>query len=88
MDGARITTFPAEASILDRCTPIYEDFPGWKTPTKGARSRDDLPPLAKEYLNNLERLTGRPIWMISTGPGREDTIEVKNPFTAIEEGQV
>jgi adenylosuccinate synthase len=47
-----------------------------------------LPPLAKEYLNNLERLTGRPIWMISTGPGREDTIEVKNPFTAIEEGQV
>jgi adenylosuccinate synthase len=31
-------------------------------------------------------LTGKPIWMISTGPDREDTIEVRNPFSVIEEG--
>ncbi|HBK79337.1 MAG TPA: adenylosuccinate synthase [Nitrospinae bacterium] len=84
MDGERITIFPAEASILERCTPIFEDFEGWRVPTAGTRRLEDLPPLAREYLNHLERLTAMPIWMVSTGPGREDTIEIQNPFSAIE----
>ncbi|MDP6365074.1 MAG: adenylosuccinate synthase [Nitrospinota bacterium] len=86
IDGKRITTFPAEATILERCIPVYEDFQGWKEPTAGVRNYGDLPVKAKEYLSHLGRLTGKPIWMISTGPDREDTIEVRNPFSVIEEG--
>ncbi len=86
MDGERITLFPAEASILDRCEPVYEEFPGWREPTVGAQRLGDLPPRAREYLDQIERLAGRPIWLISTGPGREDSIEIRNPFSAIKEG--
>ncbi|MEE9273703.1 MAG: adenylosuccinate synthase [bacterium] len=88
IEGKRVTTFPAEASLLDRCAPIYEDFPGWATSTVGARSLSDLPPNARNYLDTLERLTGRPIWLISTGPRREDTIEVRDPFQAIQEAKI
>ncbi len=86
MDGERITLFPAEASILDRCEPVYEEFQGWQEPTVGAQRLGDLPPRAREYLDQIERLAGRPIWLISTGPRREDSIEVRNPFSAIKEG--
>ena len=60
-----------------------ELFPGWLTSTAGARSWDALPPRARDYLAALERLTGKNIWLVSTGPGREDTIQVRDPFVAL-----
>ncbi len=83
--GKRLTTFPAETGTLERCEPVYEDFPGWMTSTSGARSFGDLPPRAKDYLAYLERLTARKIWLVSTGPGREDTIKIRDPFDAAKE---
>lgn len=85
IDGKRITVFPAEASILERCIPVYEEFPGWKQSTAGTRSLDELPDRAREYISHLERIVGRPVWIISTGPGREDTIEICDPFSIPEE---
>jgi len=84
MDGKRITIFPAEASILEQCTPVFEESEGWLVPTVGTRRLEDLPSQAREYLKQLERLTGTPIWMVSTGPGRDDTIEIQDPFSAVE----
>jgi adenylosuccinate synthase len=88
MKGERITVFPAEAAILEQCVPVYEDFPGWLAPTAGTRSLDDLPSRAREYIGHLERIIGKPVWIISTGPGREDTIEIHNPFSVFEEPKV
>jgi len=78
--GKRVEVFPAETSVLDRCEPVYEDVPGWRSSTVGVRGFDDLPPEAKAYLACLESLTGKKIWMVSTGPGREDTILLRHPF--------
>ena len=83
-----IPIFPAEAAILDRCVPVYEDYPGWMESTVEAHSLDDLPPRAREYIGHLEHIIGKPAWIISTGPGREDTIEIHDPFSVPEERRV
>ncbi|MEA3386275.1 MAG: adenylosuccinate synthetase, partial [Thermodesulfobacteriota bacterium] len=44
------------------------------------RSFDDLPEEAKDYLKTIEDMAETPIMLISVGPGREQTILLKNPF--------
>jgi adenylosuccinate synthase len=79
-----LETFPAEASILERCEPCYEEFPGWMTGTMGVRTMRDLPDRAREYIQYLERLVEKPIVIVSTGPSRDDTIELEDPFEVIQ----
>ena len=78
LDGEIVTDFPGSATVLERCTPIYEDFPGWDSPTAGVTDYDDLPEGARAYVRRLEELIGRPIDIISTGPYRHETIEVRS----------
>ena len=63
-----------------RAQPIYEDLPGWRESTLGARDVDALPPNARAYIRRIEEAVGAPVDMISTGPERDDTIVLKNPF--------
>ncbi|MFU8814118.1 MAG: adenylosuccinate synthase [Pseudomonadales bacterium] len=61
-------------------TPVYEDIPGWHDSTLGIRRFDDLPANAQTYLRRLEEAVGVSIDIISTGPDREETIVLKDPF--------
>ncbi len=78
--GRRYSTLPNKQSLLPRLTPIYQEYPGWRTPTVGTTAKEDLPAKAVAYLNEIERLTGVPIAIISTGPKREQTIILADPF--------
>ncbi len=80
--------FPADLRRLQRCTPVLESMPGWKTPTAGARRVEDLPPDAHAYLARLEGLTGVPVLLVSTGAAREDTVVKNEPLTAAWFGSV
>jgi adenylosuccinate synthase len=60
--------------------PVYEEMPGWKMSTKGAREIHQLPPQAIAYVRRLEELVGARIAIISTGPERDSTIVLQNPF--------
>ncbi len=82
LDGDIVTDFPGSAAVLERCTPVYEDFPGWDSPTAGATDFDSLPEGARAYVRRLEELIGRPIDIISTGPHRHETIEVRSMVSA------
>ncbi|MDR2152863.1 MAG: adenylosuccinate synthase [Helicobacteraceae bacterium] len=53
--------------------PVYKSFAGWDKIAK-ARSFDDLPKTARNYVAALEELTGVKIALISTGADRNDTI--------------
>ncbi len=79
-DGKRLETFPRDAEVLSRCTPIYEDIPGWQSDLSGAKSFADLPEKAKAYLRKLEAVTGCPVVLVSIGPRRDETIQLLNPF--------
>ena len=79
-NGKQLTEFPADASTLENCEPVYENMPGWNEPTASATNIDDLPKEALNYIERLSEIIGCPIDMISTGPGREEAIIVKPIF--------
>jgi adenylosuccinate synthase len=60
--------------------PVYEDLPGWKESTVGITDYGSLPANARKYLERLQALASVPIDMISTGPDRDQTIVLRNPF--------
>ena len=76
-DGRELDRFPVNTSLLDRCQPIYEEFPGWDQPTASATSLSQLPQNAIAYVRRIEELVGCKVQVISTGPSREETILVE-----------
>ncbi|MQF48733.1 adenylosuccinate synthase [SAR202 cluster bacterium AC-647-N09_OGT_505m] len=80
LNGEVIDGFPTNAQILEECEPVYEDFPGWEEPTASSRNFADLPQESVNYVKRLEELMGCPIDMISTGPGRDESIVLRSMF--------
>jgi len=80
LGGKKVDIFPVGAEDAARCEPIYEDLPGWKESTVGAKSLAVLPANARAYIKRIEELVGVPIDMISTGPDREETSVLRHPF--------
>jgi adenylosuccinate synthase len=78
LDGETIDYFPGTIAALSRCQPVYEELPGWQTPTTHARKFEDLPSQARQYINRLEELLSCPVNIISIGSAREETI-IKTP---------
>jgi adenylosuccinate synthase len=75
IDGRRIEAWPSSAILLQRATPIYEDFAGWEEPIHAVRALGDLPDAARRYVTALEEHAGAPIVLVSVGPERTQTIE-------------
>jgi len=75
-DGTRYETVPHNIRILQRCTPVYEEMPGWQTPTTEVTRFDDLPQAAKDYVNRLCELTGVKLGILSVGAQRKSTLRV------------
>ncbi len=71
---------PVGADAIEQCEAIYEELPGWTETTVGVRNKQDLPQNALNYLNRLEEVVGIPIDIISTGPERDETIVLRNPY--------
>jgi adenylosuccinate synthase len=80
LDGKRMDYLPTAANAQARCTPIYEEMPGWSENTAGARSWNDLPGAAIKYVRRIEELIQCPVALLSTSPERDDTILVTDPF--------
>ena len=76
LDGKEITDFPT-TSQLERCRPIIEKLPGWKCDITGIRKYEDLPQACRDYIDEVERLIGFPVTLVSNGPGRDDIIARK-----------
>ena len=77
LDGEHVSDFPGSAALLERCKPVYETHPGWRSSTSELTKLEDLPRNARAYIDRLEELIGVPIDMISTGPHRDETIPVR-----------
>jgi adenylosuccinate synthase len=73
---------PMAADGYELITPVYEEMPGWTETTYGVQSYDALPQAAKNYVSRIQELTGVPIDIISTGPDRNETIVLRDPYDA------
>jgi adenylosuccinate synthase len=78
VDGVRVEELPASQTDFHHAKPIYEYLPGWKENISKAKSVDDLPNNAREYVKFLEKVSGAPISAIGVGPGRDETIVVRD----------
>ncbi len=74
--GSVLKEFPADAAILARVEPVYRNLRGWQTPTAGTTEWSALPAAAQDYLKFLSDYLGVKISMVSTGPGRHETIHL------------
>ena len=71
---------PMSADAYYRVEPVYEEIDGWKAPIKGIEKYENLPANAKNYMKRLEELVQVRIDIVSTGPERENTLVLNNPF--------
>ncbi|PPR14871.1 MAG: Adenylosuccinate synthetase [Alphaproteobacteria bacterium MarineAlpha9_Bin7] len=78
--GKNFDHLPSSPKMQAGIVPIYESLVGWSQNTRGARSWAELPATAVKYIRRVEELIGAPVGLLSTGPGREDTILVRDPF--------
>jgi adenylosuccinate synthase len=65
---------PVSQSDFHHAKPIYETFPGWDEDITGAKTFDELPKNAQDYVLALEKLSGTRISAIGVGPDRNATI--------------
>jgi len=78
IDGIKVDELPASQSDFHHAKPIYEYLPGWKENISKAKSVADLPKNAQEYVRFLEKISGAQISAIGVGPGRDETIVVRD----------
>ncbi|MBZ5704601.1 MAG: adenylosuccinate synthase [Acidobacteriia bacterium] len=76
VNGKKTAEIPAQASGYDQIECVYKTMPGWRTSTQGITQMEKLPKAAREYLSFVEKDSGARIGMVSTGPGREQTMFV------------
>jgi adenylosuccinate synthase len=78
IDGKRVEELPASQTDFHHAKPIYEYLPGWKEDISKARSVSELPKNAQDYVTFLEQISGAPMSAIGVGPGRDETISVRD----------
>lgn len=79
-----IKELPASHEVLAECKPIYNEMNGWREFEEGEalriarRGYNALPKELREYVREISKISKVPIHLISIGPGREETIVLKN----------
>jgi adenylosuccinate synthase len=73
--GSLLKEFPADTAILAAVEPVYKNIRGWKQSIAGKKEWSELPIVAQDYLKFLSDYLETPVSIISTGPGREETIQ-------------
>jgi len=75
--GTRHDEMPMTQSEFHAAKAVYESFDGWGEDVSGCRTFDELPRNAKTYVRALEDISGAPFCGIGVGPGRDQTIVLR-----------
>jgi len=79
-EGRQVDILPFGAEAVSQCEPVYQEFEGWSQSTVGVQRWSELPGSARAYLDALSGIADVPIDLVSTGPERDQTIELRHPF--------
>lgn len=78
VDGVRHDEMPMTQSEFHHAKPIYEYFDGWTEDITEVKTLEDLPENARKYVEKLEEISDCRISAVGVGPGREQTIVVRD----------
>jgi adenylosuccinate synthase len=73
-EDAEFEEFPYHQTMVHKARADYEMLPGWEEDIGGARTLDDLPQAARNYLDFISDYVGVPIVLVGVGPGRDQVI--------------
>jgi len=76
IDGKATDVVPADVQGIETIEPQFTKLKGWHTSTEGIGSFEELPAAAQEYLRFIEKESGAKIGMVSTGPDRDQTMDL------------
>ena len=78
--GNLVNYAPQSAEAFKNLEPVYEEMPGWQECTADVTDLEQLPANARAYIRRIEELLGVPVDILSTGPERNSTIILRDPF--------
>jgi adenylosuccinate synthase len=80
--SGRTEDFPIDLlEVPGRVTPVYEELTGWTETLGNVQALADLPVAAQRYVDFLARGTGVPLYLVSVGARRKETIVLHHPFS-------
>ncbi len=79
-DGRKYEAMPGNIKTTASLKPVHEEISGWHEEIDQVRNLEDLPANARDYVKRIEDLTETPAMLVSVGPGREQTLLLRNPF--------
>ena len=83
LGGTTLYDFPTCVEDIEKLEPAYEILPCWPAYSSSAiRDAEDLPDELRAYMRFIEDFLGIPIVLMSHGPGREETLNLRDPFLA------
>ena len=74
IDGRVLKLFPTDLQTLERITPVYKSYKGWKEKISDIKRYGKLPERAQRYIEAIEKLSGVPVSIVSVGARRDQTI--------------
>jgi adenylosuccinate synthase len=80
VDGKTTEDFPATLDEVERAEPVHERMDGWEEDIRGVTDVAALPDNCRRYIDRLEKLVDVQASFLSTGPGRDETIAIRDPF--------
>ena len=80
IDGKITEDFPMTLGETERAVPVYETLPGWDEDLTGMTSIEEFPDNARRYVERIEALADVQATLLSVGPGRDETIILRELF--------
>jgi adenylosuccinate synthase len=74
--GKEYATLPMGPTDLAPFEPIYEELPGWDIDVQTARTRNDFPKEALQFIRRIEEVSGVPVHLVSIGAERDQIAEM------------
>ena len=77
VNGTRYDEIPMTQTEFHHAKPVYEYLSGWSEDISQARSFDELPAAARDYIKAVEELAGAPVSGVGVGPRRDQTLSLR-----------
>jgi len=77
IDGRRYEEMPMTQTAFHHAIPVYEWMDGWWEGLAEAKTFADLPAAAQAYVRRVEEVSDAPVSAIGVGPGRDQTLALR-----------